>query len=54
MAVYFRVSNCRVMTPRDPSQPDNTDPSDSRAEPEGSSSEHSFYTPVQIGPYVLC
>ena len=36
------------MTPRDPPQPD------SRAEPEGSSSEHSSYTPVQIGPYVLC
>jgi len=41
------------MTPRDPSQPDNTDPSDGRAEPESSFSEHSSYTPVQIAPDML-
>ena len=41
------------MTPHDPSRPDHSDPSDSGPEPEGSSSEHSAYTPAQIGPYVL-
>ena len=41
------------MNPRDPSRPDNNDPSDSGPESEGSSSEHPSYTPVQIGPYVL-
>ena len=41
------------MTPRDPSPPDHSDPSENSPEPDSSASDHPSYTPVQIGPYVL-